>query len=185
MKRLLLLRHAKSSWKEPALSDFDRPLNKRGRTAARLMADYMAREGFRPDLVLCSSAKRTTETMAYLTPVIGSNCTLRIDRALYLASCEQLLNILGETSPDFQTVLLIGHNPGLAQLARLLGKKGDMEARRELKTKFPTAALAVIDSPNGSWRTLSTSETRLERFVGPKDFRPDSPPSDRLPTTAE
>jgi len=170
MKRLLLLRHAKSSWKEPALSDYERPLNKRGRSAAILMAEYMAREHLRPEVVLCSSARRTCETLAYLSPVIGAECDIKIERALYLVSADQLLARISEVDSNVRTILLIGHNPALAEVARQLGGKGDAEAKQQMRSRFPTAALAVIDSNAKQWRDLQSAKTLLERFATPKDL---------------
>lgn len=172
MKRLLLLRHVKSSWKERSLTDFDRPLNKRGRTAAGLMAKYMEAEELFPDLILCSASLRTRETLMLLVTAIAKHSDIRIEESLYHASPGQILKEIATADPNHETVMVIGHNPGLDELARSLALRGNLVARRRLKEKFPTGALAVIDSLGNGWSSLSDTETRLERFVRPKDLYP-------------
>lgn len=170
MKRLFLLRHAKSSWKQPSLADFDRPLNKRGRTAAGLMAKYMAARKLRPDLILCSASQRTCETLTLMLPDIGSDSDIRIEESLYHASAEQMVAEVATADPNHQAVMIVGHNPGLAELALWLARAGDREAKRRLREKFPTGALAVIDNIGDSWDSLTREETRLERLVCPRDL---------------
>ena len=118
MKTLFLLRHAKSSWSEPGLADFNRPLNERGRRAAPLIARYLAHCGLLPDLILCSAAQRTRETLALMLPGgLACDAVLRIESGLYGADAATLLRRLKRIETEVDCVLLIAHNPGLEDLA--------------------------------------------------------------------
>src|SRR5690349_17594098 len=118
MKTLLLLRHAKSAWSDPRLDDHDRPLNGRGERAAKAMADRIARKAPRPDLILCSTAMRTRQTLAPLLKRLdGPAPPISLENGLYLASDDALLVRLQAVADDVPTVLLIGHNDGIGQLA--------------------------------------------------------------------
>jgi phosphohistidine phosphatase len=168
-KRLVLLRHAKSSWAE-ALPDHDRPLAERGRKAAPVMARFLAGRGIRPDLVLVSSAVRTQETWALMAPALETGIR-RDEERLYEAPAEQLLALLQETSDAVGTLMVIGHNPGLEELARMLIKDGDAAAIARLYEKFPTAAVALLDIPVASWKDLAPQSARLVLFETPKSVR--------------
>ena len=128
MKTLLLLRHAKSAWSDPRLDDHDRPLNGRGERAAKAMADHIARQGPRPDLILCSTAMRTRQTLAPLVKRLGSPAPpISLENGLYLASEEVLLAHIRAVADGVPTVLLIGHNDGIGQLAADLAASGPSE----------------------------------------------------------
>jgi len=170
MKRLILLRHAKSSWDDSRLEDFDRPLAARGKRAADAMAEYLAGEGLVPDLVLCSAARRTVATWKRLAPKLGGTVAVRIEPALYLADAHTLLDRVRSAPAEASRVLLIGHNPGMHALARFLSGAGDEDALARLAAKFPTAALAVIDFDAAQWAGLGRHKGRLERFVTPKEL---------------
>jgi phosphohistidine phosphatase len=168
MHQLLLLRHAKSSWDEPKLADRDRPLNKRGRRAADLMRKAMQDLGLTPDVVLVSPSRRTLETLAALEPWDDTPLVEQIE-ALYLASAEQLLEILQGMAETVRSVMLIGHNPGMHELAvRLAGTSAGDDAAHRLTASFPTAALAEF-AVAAQWRGLDAAGTRLVRFLTPKD----------------
>ena len=120
VKTLLLLRHAKSAWSDPRLDDHDRPLNGRGERAAKAMADHIAREGPRPDLILCSTAMRTRQTLAPLVKRLGAPAPpISLENGLYLASEDVLLAHIRGVADGVPTVLLIGHNDGIGQLAAI------------------------------------------------------------------
>jgi phosphohistidine phosphatase len=170
MKRLLLLRHAKSSWDHAGLDDFERPLAPRGVRAAGAMARFLAKHRLQPDLVLCSAARRTVETWNRLAGALKHKATVLIERDLYLAEADSLLDRLRAVPAEAATVLLIGHNPGMEDLARTLCGSGDAAALKRLKAKFPTAALAVIEFDAARWSDLAKRKGRLERFVVPKDL---------------
>jgi phosphohistidine phosphatase len=171
MRQLLLLRHAKSSWEGPHLADHDRPLDPEGQSAAQSVRSGIARLGLIPQLVLVSSARRTRETLELLQPLAGSP-PVRRSSDLYLASPRQILDALMDVPPHTGSVLVIGHNPGLHDLAMMLAGAHAMslgrDGSRRLARGFPTAALAEF-SVAGDWRTLPDG-ARLVRFVTPHDL---------------
>ena len=166
--RLWLLRHAKSSWDDPDMEDVDRPLAPRGARAADRMRQYFDAEEIRPELVLCSSALRTRETLGRILPGLGSQMTVRIEPSLYSFEADQLLDRLREVPGDVGSVMLIGHNPAMQELGSALAAEGDR--LDELRKGFPTAALAELDVPVGSWEELMPGSGRLERFVLPREL---------------
>ncbi|MFP3944455.1 MAG: SixA phosphatase family protein [Alphaproteobacteria bacterium] len=168
MKRLLILRHAKSSWAEAGLKDRERPLNKRGRRAAPLMGARMARKDYRPEGILCSPAVRTRETLELVQPHLGADIPVRMEPRIYLASGRQLLALLHELPEAWSSALLIGHNPGLEELVRLLREPGKSPC--EAPAKFPTAALAVVDFPVTGWARVDVRMGRLVDLVKPRDI---------------
>ncbi len=124
MKTLYLLRHAKSSWKTAASEDFDRPLSKRGRVAAKAMGEYLARHDIAPAQVLCSSAKRTRETMERVLKAVGAAMPVRFEKGIYMAEETKLLRRLKRLNDSLGSAMLVGHNPGLGRLALLLSVDG-------------------------------------------------------------
>ena len=166
--RLWLLRHAKSSWDDPEMEDVDRPLAPRGKRAADRIRDYLDAERIRPELVLCSSALRTRETLGRILPGLGPQMTVRIEPSLYSFEADQLLDRLREVPGDVGSVMLIGHNPAMQELGSVLAAEGDR--LDELRKGFPTAALAELDVPVGSWEELKPGSGRLERFVLPREL---------------
>lgn len=170
-KTILLLRHAKSAWGAAALDDHDRPLNRRGERAARTMADHIAARGPRPELILCSTAARTRQTLTPLLKALGAPLpTVLLERELYLASEDTLLERLQALPEDLAVVLLIGHNDGIGQLARDLAGQGLDEAVQRLREKFSTAALAVLRLPSAPWGALAHGTCELLSFSRPRDF---------------
>lgn len=161
MKRLTLLRHAKSSWSNPDLSDYDRPLNKRGRRDASEMGRRLAERGVKPDLVLASPACRsrvTAEVVATLLPIDGSN--LLFDERIYLASSSDLIERLGSISENYEHVLLVGHNPGITDLANsLAGTRLD---------NVPTCGVISVELKGATWRELAQNEAILLFYDYPK-----------------
>jgi phosphohistidine phosphatase len=168
MRRVYLLRHAKSSWKDGSLADRERPLAGRGRRAAKAMARHLADEEIRPDLVLCSPARRTRETLERIEGALGGGVEARVDEALYGATEASLLECLKELPQKVGSVMLIGHNPGLEELALALASEGGGLAR--LREKFPTAALATIDLPAERWSAVERGSGELVEYVRPKDL---------------
>jgi phosphohistidine phosphatase len=167
MLSLMLLRHAKSRWDDPGLEDFDRPLAARGREAAVRMGAYMARQGLAPDLILCSSAVRARQTLELVRPHLGDSATQFAD-ALYLATPAALLQRLRKLGADAKAVLLIGHNPGLHNLAMSLAGSGEKKSLEALAGKFPTAALAVLTFKARDWSEIAADAGRLCDFMTPK-----------------
>ena len=171
MKTLLLLRHAKSAWSDPRLADHDRPLNARGERAAKAMADHFAQAAPRPDLVLCSTALRTRQTLAPLLKQLGSPAPpIRLDSGLYLASEDVLLAHLQDLGDDVSVVLLVGHNDGIGDLARMLAGSGPPADLANLREKYPTGALSIFRLPDGPWRALAPGSAELTAFVRPRDL---------------
>lgn len=167
MKRLLLLRHAKSSWDDPDLDDHDRPLANRGRRASTAIAEHLSTESATTDLVLCSSARRARETLERIAPALGDGVDVQIEPELYAASDERLLKRLRAVAEDVESVLLVGHNPGLEQLAVELAGSGDELS--SLRRKYPTAALATLEF-DGPWRALKPRRATLTAFITPKQL---------------
>lgn len=171
MKIVLLLRHAKSDWGHPGLDDLDRPLNRRGERAAEAMADHIARHAPRPDLILCSTAVRTRQTLAPLVHRLTSPALpIAFEQGLYLASEGALLQRLRALSDEVRTVLLIGHNDGIGQLARTLAGSGPAADLTALHEKFPTGALADVRIPADRWHDLASGTGELVSFVRPRDL---------------
>lgn len=164
MKRLLLLRHTKSSW-DGDVPDIDRPLNARGERAAHLMGVYIRQAGFAPDMILCSTARRTRQTTALLLAALGEEIPVDHHDRLYLAAAEDIIAVLQATSDTINTVMVVGHNPGIEEVALILSHD-DTVARHDIVTKFPTGGLAVIDFKAKAWATIKTGQ--LVDFKVPK-----------------
>ncbi len=169
MRIVYLLRHAKSSWADPELPDCDRPLAPRGERASRRIAGHIRRERIRPGLVLCSSAVRARRTLEIIAPALGYGVSVRIEDRLYGAEAEDLLGRLREVPDEVDAVMVVGHNPGLQDLAVELAGEGDMGALRRLNQKFPTGALATLTTA-GHWRELGARTTWLESLIVPRDL---------------
>jgi phosphohistidine phosphatase len=167
VKRIYVLRHAKSSWKDASLADHDRPLAGRGRRAAKAMRAHLRAEHIDPDLVLCSTAARARETLARIEPALGRQ-EVKVERALYGASADALITRLRRLPAKCDSVLLIGHNPGLQDLVLTLSLAGP--ERDAVAVKFPTAALATLEAPIDGWRELKPGATELSAFVRPRDL---------------
>lgn len=170
MKRLFLYRHAKSSWDDPTLGDFDRPLAPRGVRAAVQMARVFAEREWLPGRIVVSPAERTRRTWALGAPLLPGAPEPVFLEALYMASPARLLECVRDTPKGIETLLLLGHNPGLEQFAaRLAGSGSDARARDRMVEKFPTAAVALLEF-EGDWQQLSWSAARLTHFLRPKDL---------------
>ncbi|KRE00244.1 phosphoglycerate mutase [Bosea sp. Root381] len=166
MRRLMLLRHAKSNW--PAgTADRDRPLAARGREAAPVMGRYLADELLLPDLVLVSPARRTQETWDLVAPMLPEKPASQNEPRIYEAKAHRLLDVVRETEGTVRTLLMIGHNPGFEDLAALLAGHGDRYAAARMSQKYPTCGLAVLDFAVEDWRDLGPRGGRLDRFVTP------------------
>jgi phosphohistidine phosphatase len=168
MRSLYLLRHAKSSWDDPAPSDHDRPLAPRGRRAAELIESHLRREGIVPALVLCSSAVRARQTLEAIEPALGDQAEVRVEPGLYGVPQRELLDRLHEVPDTVDSVMLIGHNPAVQDLALALSRSSP--ALEELELKYPTAALATL-AFEGPWQDLEPGSADLRAFVRPRDLR--------------
>ena len=161
MKTLLLLRHAKSSWKDSTLSDHERPLNGRGRRAAELVREYLKKKKLRPEFVLSSSSVRTRQTVEIIFAGAAKAPEICYDDALYLASAAKLLDTISALEEDRNQVLVVGHNPGTEELFfQLTG----------IEERFPTATLANIALEIDSWRDAGKTRGKLQWLVRPRQL---------------
>lgn len=167
MRRIYLLRHAKSSWDDPSLPDAERPLAPRGRKAARRMTEHLRAEGIRPEVVLCSTARRAIETLEAIRPALGDASTETED-ALYAADEDRLLSRLRDLPDAVASVMVIGHNPGLQDLGLLLAASG--EDPPGFREKFPTGALATLETDVERWSDLRSAQARIVGLVTPRDL---------------
>lgn len=170
MRFLHLLRHAKSSWGEPGLRDHDRPLSDRGRRAAAAVAAHLRTAGIAPDLVLCSTARRTVDTLAAIRSSLPKAAAVETTAELYEVGAAALLDRVHLVPSQVGVLLLVGHNPGMEGLASgLAGDGSDVEARTAMLRKFPTGALASL-AFDGDWDGLSWGAARLTGFVVPREL---------------
>jgi phosphohistidine phosphatase len=168
--RLMLLRHAKAEKGSPGMGDRERPLNPRGHKDASNIGAYLARHALAPERVIVSSAQRTRETWERLAKALSAPPPAAFDDRLYNAGPELILDVIRETVRATRTLLVIGHNPGLHETARLLIATGDVAARERLSEGLPTSGLAVIEFVGDDWRKLHPHGGRLERFVSPRSI---------------
>ncbi|MEC4591880.1 MULTISPECIES: SixA phosphatase family protein [Nitrospirillum] len=175
MKTLFLLRHMKSSWDDDSVPDHERPLSPRGERALTTMADYFRRRKGgtpQPDLILCSTAARTRATLAGLLPLWRETPPMSVDRVFYMASARALADRLRALADPTATVLLIGHNPGLEELALDLVQAEETPLRTRIMEKYPTGALARLEFPLDRWADLAAGTGRLAEFVTPREVAP-------------
>lgn len=167
MKTLTLLRHAKSGWDDPSLTDFERPLSPRGREAARAMGRALAALGLGWDRILASPAARVTETLDGLAESYGPLDPV-YDGRIYLASLDTLLGLVRATPDEAARLLIVGHNPGMERLALQLSRGGPLHD--QIAEKYPTGALAEIALPIAHWRDAANGAGTLQRFLRPRDL---------------
>lgn len=160
MKTLYILRHAKSSWDNPSLADFERPLNERGFKAAPFMGETMARNNFQPALILSSPAERAKQTAMIIKKAGRLKAEIRYEERIYEASPLRLMGIISEHDNDFESLMLVGHNPGFEGLVKIL--TGEIQS-------MPTAALAVVDVKVENWSDISPECGKLRMLIRPKE----------------
>ena len=170
MLKLLLLRHAKSSWADPGKTDFDRPLNSRGRAAAPAMGAFIAANGLVPQRIVCSTARRARETLALILPHIATDLEATFTRRLYEADGEGCLKAARDAGGTSNTLLLVGHNPAMEDAAMVLAPTGDPGSLMLLREKFPTCGLAVIEFEGPRWDAVGPGGGRLVAFHTPKSI---------------
>ena len=176
MKRLTLLRHAKSTWDDPIQRDFDRPLNARGHRAGRTMGHEMRRLGLSFDAVVASPALRVIETLEEVANGFGSSLAPRLDERIYLASLDTLLDVLRSTDDAAESLLFAGHSPGMERLTLHLSGQNDAPLRAEVEEKYPTGALAEILLPITHWSEAAEAQGTLTKFIRPRDLDPELGP---------
>lgn len=173
IKTLFLLRHAKSSWDDPTLEDFDRPLAKRGREAAPLMGQEMARRGWLPDLAVVSSSLRTRQTWDLVAPQLSRDIAVTFDETIYEAPAGRILAAIRKVPAQVATLVVVGHNPGFESLAEMLAApESDREAMAAMRQKFPTGALARFscagEQAGSGWTELGPGGGVLTDFLTPR-----------------
>jgi phosphohistidine phosphatase len=167
MRRLMLLRHAKTERAEPGQPDRDRKLTRRGRDDAPTVGTYMAHHGLVPDVAVVSPARRAQETWTLLAAAFAKKPRLVNDERVYNANPDKLIAVIGETQKA-HLLLVVGHNPSLHDLAVQLIASGNAKARERVFEKLPTSGLVVIDFAFDDWSLLHPQAGRLERFVSPR-----------------
>ena len=170
MKRLTVLRHAKSSWKDRELDDFDRPLNGRGRTAAARMGREISERGMHFDFVLASPAIRVRETIDGVGEHHRLNAPLHFEPRIYMARVAELIDLIRAIPDDSKSALLVGHNTSAERLVAKLSVDDDTGLRRRVEEKFPTAALASIEMAIESWKNVEPECGRLVELIYPNDL---------------
>lgn len=169
LRTLYLLRHAKSSWRDSELSDFDRPLNKRGLRARVDIASYMDQMNYRPDVIICSTAKRAVMTLDAVRPLVPDS-KIVMDEGMYLADPQALAHRIEQVENDNRSILLLGHNPGLHMLALALSVPVSGPQFTALQAKYPTAALCVLQTHQQSWKPVTPNSYQLADFVLPREL---------------
>ena len=167
-RTVILLRHGKSSWSESTIADIDRPLAPRGERASRKVAKYMRRKRIQPALVLCSPSLRTRQTLEAIESSLGKRCVVEVVPQLYAASEDELLERLQALPESVRSVMLIGHNPGLHNLALVLASRGAHLS--QLEEKFPTCALATLVFRSEGWTALGPDAAELVDYVVPRQL---------------
>ena len=170
MRSLTLLRHAKSSWDDESLDDFNRPLNDRGRRSAVAMGKHLAAKGARFDLILASPAQRVVETLDELSAGGWKAGDVEFDKAIYHASARDLLERVRSTADDIHRLMLVGHNPVLGSLALQLTGEEDDGLRAQLAENFPTGALAEIELGVDRWDEVRPQCGQLKAFTVPRSL---------------
>jgi phosphohistidine phosphatase len=168
MLTLSLFRHAKSSWDDPGVKDFDRPLAPRGEEAAPRMGAFMAEHDIQPELILCSPAVRTRQTLHLVLPHLKDDPTVVYQDGFYLASPSQLLARVRKVGAKVRHVMVVGHDPGMHGLSVELAGSGAPKPMQALAAKFPTAGLAVLDFDVDDWLKVEPGIGRLRLFMTPK-----------------
>ena len=167
MKKIILLRHAKSSWKHAGLSDHERPLNKRGRNAAPVIGDWLNRNGHTPDVILCSTAIRTQDTVERLGLSTDLDSALMLQSALYHAAPDDLLTALKALEDTHQSAMIVAHEPGLSSFSGMLAKTAGTHCVAAYE-HFPTAAAAIFEADIKRWSELAYCSARFADFVMPR-----------------
>lgn len=180
MKRLTLLRHAKSDWDDPVARDFDRPLNRRGEKAAMLVGQYAKSQGMIFDHLVASPAARVMQTLETFFEGFGETVETQWDRRIYLASPATLIDVVRDLPEHTNSALMVGHNPGLEDLVlNLVPDDGVSKLREDVEVKFPTASLVVLDLAIDRWSDIVENSGTLISFTRPRDLDPALGPETR------
>ena len=170
MRRLSVLRHAKSSWDDPGLDDFNRPLNERGWKSARRIGREFRNRGVNFDFVLASTAARVRETIVAIQEKYDFGAPIRFEPRIYLATDETLLSLVQSLPDTVMTALIVGHNPGLERLTVELTHDDEEGLRQRVAGKFPTAAFAAVELPADKWADVTPGTGEVVELIVPKDL---------------
>lgn len=165
MKRLILTRHAKSAWDDPTMADHDRPLNDRGKAAAADLGQWLASRDYVPAEVLCSDALRTRKTWSGIAPALPGTPVLELKPALYHAGPDVMLAVLKHATAD--TVMMIGHNPGIAEFAARLVAAPPLNPEFH---RYPTGATLVVDFMAETWADITFGTGAVVDFIVPREI---------------
>ncbi|HEX6218263.1 MAG TPA: histidine phosphatase family protein [Sphingomicrobium sp.] len=170
MKQLAILRHAKSDWGNPGLTDFDRPLNKRGRKAAKKVGRELNQRGLAFDLVVSSPATRARETVERFCLGFEHPLSVQFEPAIYLASTGALLGVINALPEETGTVLIVGHNPGFHDIVLRLTREDSNGFRHKVGANYPTGAFALIDFPAGKWADVTPASGEIRQVIFPREL---------------
>ncbi|MFQ1702272.1 SixA phosphatase family protein [Loktanella agnita] len=163
--RLILIRHAKSGWNDPGADDHARVLNQRGHESAIAIGEWLAKQGYMPELILCSDATRTQETAALIIPHLHPQPRLQLSSALYHAAPDTILDLIRRS--EAASIAVVGHNPGIGMLARGLVETAPDHARFG---DYPTCATTVLDFDADRWNAIQPYQGRIVDFIVPRDL---------------
>lgn len=169
MKKVILLRHAKSSWDNPDLDDHDRPLNKRGRACAPVIGDWLSCKDHLPSVVLCSTATRAKETLLRMKPMLAGVHDVEYLPRLYHAAPETMLECLRSISEAHSIAMIVGHEPGMGAMARVMSQNVTARCRRAFE-HFPTAAAAVLEFDVNNWKAVGYGTAEFTDFAKPREL---------------
>ena len=170
MKQLAILRHAKSDWGNPGLTDFDRPLNKRGRKAAKKIGRELRERGLAFGRIVSSPAQRAKETVERFRIGYEKDCDVRFEPTIYLASTGTLLGLVNALPDDAGTVMIVGHNPGFHDIVLRLTRENDDGLRDKVGANFPTGAFALIDFPADKWADVEPASGEIRQVIFPREL---------------
>ncbi|WP_457796233.1 SixA phosphatase family protein [Methylocystis sp. S23] len=173
MRRLLLLRHGKAD-RHSAGGDRERPLTRRGEDDARRIGEFLHESDMTPELAVASNARRAKQTLERTLEAFPGHVTHLIENTIYLATREHLVEVLRQTPDKVRTLLAVGHNPGFAELADWLAGSGEADELDQMRSSYPTAALAILDFDAEHWAEVRKGAARLRRFVTPAALRGDA-----------
>jgi phosphohistidine phosphatase len=170
MKQLAILRHAKSDWGNPGQTDFERPLNKRGRKAAKKVGRALKAGGFACDQIVSSPATRARETVERFEIGYESLPPVRYEPNLYMCSTGSLISVINALPDDAETVMIVGHNPGFHDIVLRMTKENGNGLREKVGANYPTGAFALIQFPADSWAEVEPASGEIKQVIFPREI---------------
>jgi len=178
MRQLAILRHAKSDWGSPGLTDFDRPLNKRGRKAAKKVGRELKSRGFAFDQIVSSPAQRAKETVERFAKGYEQLTDIRFEPNLYMCSTGTLMGVINALPDDAQTVMIVGHNPGFHDIVLRVTKDSGNGLREKVGANYPTGAFALIEFPVDHWTEVTPALGEIKQVIFPRELKARGPQQD-------